>query len=191
MKGKCEAIVLLGYRLNDDGTAREEMLDRCRVAARAWKDGVSPLIIPCGGPTGRSGRTEAEVMKEALVDLGVAAEAVELEDRSMITSENIRNAREILGPGKKTLALVTSDYHMFRSALLCRRAGFRVRKFPTPTPGGQARADKRKLEAVFTFNMLMGWENPEKKRPAWADQLMRRVAMPIMNRVRNREEQPD
>ena len=190
MNAKCDAIVLLGYRLNDDGTAQPEMIDRCRKAAEIYRAGVAPLIVPCGGPTGKSGRTEAEVMKEHLVAMGVDANSVVLEDKSMITTENIVNAQKILGEGKKTLALVTSDYHIFRSALLCKRAGYRVKRFPVATKSGWAKRDKRKLELLFTFNMLMGWENPQKKRPEWANKLMRRVAMPIFERLKAADENP-
>lgn len=97
MKRTFDAILLLGLRLNPDGSAQEEMLLRSKKAAELWKAGVAPVIVACGGPTGGSGRTEAEALKEELVSLGVAESAVLLEDRSMITTENIVNARKILG----------------------------------------------------------------------------------------------
>lgn len=182
MKRTYDAILLLGLRLNPDGSAQEEMLLRSKKAAELWKAGVAPVIVACGGPTGGSGRTEAEVLKEELVSLGVAESAVLLEDRSMITTENIVNARKILGADRRNVALVTSDYHVFRSRLICRRLGFRVKGFGAPTQGGQARRDNRRLEAMFTADMLLGWDARDKKRPKWAETLRRRVAMPILRR---------
>ena len=76
MKRTYDAILLLGLRLNPDGSAQEEMLLRSKKAAELWKAGVAPVIVACGGPTGGSGRTEAEVLKEELVSLGVAESAV-------------------------------------------------------------------------------------------------------------------
>ena len=100
----------------------------------------------------------------------------------MITTENIVNARKILGADRRNVALVTSDYHVFRSRLICRRLGFRVKGFGAPTPGGQAKRDNRRLEAMFTADMLLGWDARDKKRPKWAETLRRRVAMPILRR---------
>ena len=76
MKRTYDAILLLGLRLNPDGSAQEEMLLRSKKAAELWKAGVAPVIVACGGPTGGSGRTEAEVLKEELVSLAVAESAV-------------------------------------------------------------------------------------------------------------------
>ena len=100
----------------------------------------------------------------------------------MIPTENIVNARKILGADRRNVALVTSDYHVFRSRLICRRLGFLVKGFGAPTPGGQARRDNRRLEAMFTADMLLGWDARDKKRPKWAETLRRRVAMPILRR---------
>ena len=182
MQKPYDAILLLGLRLNPDGSAQEEMLLRSRRAAELWKAGIAPVIVACGGPTGGSGRTEAEVLKEELVALGVDERAVLLEDRSMITTENIVNAKAILGPDKRNVALVTSDYHVFRSRLICQRLGFRAKGFGAPTPGGQAKRDNRRLEAMFTADMLFGWDARGKARPKWADWLRRRIAMPILRR---------
>ena len=184
MPKTCDAIVVLGYRLNDDGTADPEMLGRAEKAAEVWKAGVAARIITCGGPTGKSGRTEAEVLKEELVSFGVDEKCVVLEDKSMITTENIVNAQKILGEGKKTIALVTSDYHIFRSALLAKRVGYKVKKYPAPTPKGPVKNDKRKLEWMFTVNMLLGWEGRDAKRPKWADKWMRKFATPIFERLK-------
>lgn len=182
MRRAYDAILLLGLRLNPDGSAQEEMLLRAKKAAELWRAGVAPVIVACGGPTGGSGRTEAEVLKEELVSFGVDADAVLLEDRSMITTENIVNARAILGADKRNVALVTSDYHVLRSRLICRRLGLRARGFGARTPGGQTKRDNRRLEVMFTADMLLGWDKGGKTRPKWAKELQRRIAAPILRR---------
>lgn len=182
MKRKYDAILLLGLRLNDDGSAQDEMILRSRKAAELYSAGLAPVIVACGGKTGASGRTEAEVLREELVELGVPYANVILEDKSLITNENIINARAILGEDKRRAALVTSDYHVFRSRLICLRAGFRAKGFPARTPKDALKKDKRKLEALFTVDYLMGWQSGA--RPRWAGALMRRIAEPIFKRLR-------
>ena len=49
MKRTYDAILLLGLRLNPDGSAQEEMLLRSKKAAELWKAGVAPVIVACGG----------------------------------------------------------------------------------------------------------------------------------------------
>ena len=152
---KYDAILLLGLKLNDDDRPREEMLSRAARAAELWKNGVAPFIVACGGATGSGSLTEAEVLRAALGGAGVDRDAVILEDKSMITAENIRNARQILGDRQRRVALVTSDYHAFRAALMARFAGFRVRSFPAATPSGREKRTKQKLELLYTGEYLL------------------------------------
>ena len=150
-----DVILLLGLQLNDDGTARPEMTDRSRKAAELWHRGVAPRIVPCGGATGGTERTEAEIMREELISFGVAADRILCEDRSMVTVENLRNARALLGGGKIHAALVTSDYHCRRASLIARVNGFRVKAFGAPTEEGEGKRLKEKLERIYTCEYLL------------------------------------
>ena len=167
------AVLLLGLRLNEDGSAREEMRLRAEKAAEIWKAGVAPVIVACGGKTGASERTEAQALRDALLNLGVSAESVLMEDQSTITLENIENARRILGDGRLNVALVTSDYHAFRAWLMCRGAGFRAKVYAARTPSGPEKRRARRMEALYFADYLAGWERPGKNRPAWAEKIKR------------------
>lgn len=81
-----DAILLLGLRLEPDGSPLPELCARVNRAKQVWMDGTAPVIICCGGPTGGSGKTEADVMAELLLADGVADAAIIREDRSMVTS---------------------------------------------------------------------------------------------------------
>ena len=94
--------------------------------------------MPCGGLTPGQQQTEAEVMRKLLIARGIPEAIIQLEDRSRITIENVRNAYALLGPGKQ-VALVTSDYHLERALDDCRRAGFDVCGVGAPTPEGEYR----------------------------------------------------
>lgn len=77
------------------------------------------------------GVTEAEFAKRMLVEMGVPAERVELEDQSRNTSENVVFSKRIANPkpGDRWL-LVTSAFHMPRSIGIFRREGFAVEAYP-------------------------------------------------------------
>lgn len=152
-----DAILLLGLQLNEDDSPRPELLLRVQTAADAWLAGRAPVIVCCGGPTGKCGATEAQVMALLLTAQGVPETAVILEDRSMVTTENIENARAILGHKARRVLLVTSDYHVARARLICRRSGFRAHGCPAIIPDSPDKRHARRMELLYTADFLMGW----------------------------------
>lgn len=89
-----------------------------------------PLILSGGiVPSHPSTQSEAEVAKRTLRALGEPVARVLLEVESRNTWENARNVERIYHPGK--VILVTSAYHMPRSALAFNRNHIQV--VPAPT----------------------------------------------------------
>ena len=60
-------------------------------------------------------------MKQYLLNKGVPEKQILLENRATRTKENIVNSQKLLS--FKRLVIVTSDFHMYRSQLLAKRAG--------------------------------------------------------------------
>jgi len=87
--------------------------------------GRRPLIVPSGGQGSDETRPEGEAMAEYLREQGVPEELIVPETRSTTTAENIRMSADLLAdlgrPGP--MLLVTSDYHVLRTASLARRMG--------------------------------------------------------------------
>ena len=71
MRRRYDAILLLGLKLNEDGSSRHELTLRIERAAQCYHQGLSPVIIPCGGQTPGTPVSEAAVMRDALLALGV------------------------------------------------------------------------------------------------------------------------
>ncbi|MCR8670627.1 YdcF family protein [Agrococcus sp. HG114] len=81
-------------------------------------------IVVAGGQGPDEVRTEASAMAEHLVDhLGVPVGAIDLEDASTSTRENLELAKPLLAAAPGPLAVVTSGYHAYRTAWLLERAG--------------------------------------------------------------------
>lgn len=83
--------------------------------------------------------SEAEGMRRFLVDHGITDERILKEDRSTSTMENFRFSKAILvrQPGFQTserVAVITNDFHLFRSKILARRNGLNPVGIPSPTP---------------------------------------------------------
>ena len=159
---KRDAILLPGLKLNPDGSPKAELILRIQKAYELHKKGLAPVIIACGGDAAGVGVSEAEVIRAHLTFLGVPKECVIIEDKSLITAENFINAARIPGTGKNVL-LVTSDYHMLRALVLCRRAGFRPKGCSVKTGGKKSK--KRVLELLGILDALCGWQDEGKTRP--------------------------
>ena len=97
-----------------------------------------PCLIVCGGKGEGEDIPEAEAMARYLREKGIPEENIRREDQSTNTYENLRNAKGIMDSamGRYRCALVTSNYHLFRAALLSRKVGIRrCRGLGSPTAG--------------------------------------------------------
>ena len=136
---EADAIVLLGggvwgttnypYAMLKDGA------DRAWHAARLWKAGKAPIIIPSN-----IGAELGDV--KLLVDLGVPREAVILENKAVNTEENAKFVREILNRvghvervngWKPKVLLVTSACHMKRSLYMFEKYAPEIECIPAAT----------------------------------------------------------
>lgn len=167
---KYDAILLLGLALDQDSKPVPELLERIKTAAKAYKEGMSDVIVVSGGTLPGRARSEAEVMAQELAVLGVPEAAVRREDRSCDTVENMRFCRELLSQKEKPRVLVvTSDYHILRAKLLARRAGFKAAGYPARLEHDESWKRLRAMDWAYTLDAVMGWESDN--RPAWTYRL--------------------
>lgn len=129
-------IVVLGARLNPDGTlpgVLEARLDAAAAMARA-QPGVR--VIVSGGATQRLPYNEAQAMLAGLTLRGVNPAFIMMEERSYSTVENARNTAAILrGVGAEGIALVSSDSHIDRAMGNFRSAAPGLQLYPVGVPG--------------------------------------------------------
>jgi len=129
---QADVIVVLGGGIGrvsgfdgGDSDAPELAGNRVAAAARAWHAGRAPAILVSGGPSASTrGVSEARIMAESLVKLGVPRDALVLEEASADTRGNAeRSARIAAERGWKRAILVTSAVHMPRALRWFERAG--------------------------------------------------------------------
>ncbi|MBQ8972492.1 MAG: YdcF family protein [Clostridia bacterium] len=149
---KLDAILILGHRLLPNGKPSDDLKRRIERAVALYQETDASLVMPCGGITPGLDLTEAEVMRDMLHERGVPLDRIELEDRSRITIENVRNASKLL-PESARVALVTSDYHMERALSDCKRAGIDTLGVPAETPAGEYRDRMFEKEKEITREM--------------------------------------
>ncbi len=114
-------LVVLGYALESDGSMAYELLRRCEVALAAAEQYPNAYILVTGGPTAfLSEGTEAGRMADWLVEHGVAAPRLIVEDRALTTAQNALYAGALLKayPQVDSVAMITSDYHIAVGSLM-------------------------------------------------------------------------
>ena len=114
-------IVVMGFGLNEDGSMRDELRSRLQVALRSARKYPNAYLICTGGATAaNSDNTEAGVMAQWLVEQGISDNRVIVEPNSYSTIHNALFTYDVLldgYPGIESLAVITSDYHIYRSVL--------------------------------------------------------------------------
>jgi len=133
-----DAIVVLGGSLASTrpprlGPELVDASDRVLHAARLYRAGKAPLVVPSGGQLIADPRfpKEAEEMASLLVEWGVPRGALLLEASARTTHENARDTAALLrSRGARRALLVTSALHMERALRTFRAAG--VDAIPAP-----------------------------------------------------------
>lgn len=115
-------IVVFGYGLGADGSIRPELEDRLYVALNAARQYPDAYVAVTGGQTSEvAGVTEGGQMAAWLRAQGVAESRLIVEDQALSTTQNAANTYKLLTSAYsqvKTLAVVTSDYHVACAGVL-------------------------------------------------------------------------
>ena len=123
-------LFVLGGNIIGAETPSEHLMKRIEKAAEYLKVHKSTIAVTCGGCF-REGqkKSEAQIIKEHLVVMGVEEDRILLEDKSTTTNENFRFGKGIVEAhsGKEYYQLNTgflsSDYHLFRAGLIAKING--------------------------------------------------------------------
>ncbi|PJE95104.1 hypothetical protein CUT44_26020 [Streptomyces carminius] len=139
VRGDLDYVVVLGSGLVEGNRVPPLLagrLDRARAVYEAQAArGNAPVLITSGGQGPDEDLPEAHAMAAYLTDRGLPAEHVLREDASRTTEENLRNSRAIMEGARADYrcAVVTSNFHVFRAAILARATGVRGQVLGSPT----------------------------------------------------------
>lgn len=125
-----DAIVVLGAA-QYDGRPSPQLAARLDHALELWERGLAPTVIVTGGNRPGDRFTEAEASAQYLIERGVPADAVVLEDAGSSTFESFELTRGLVGDSVETVLIVTDPYHALRSRLTAEELGFTAYVSPT------------------------------------------------------------
>lgn len=109
-------IVVLGFGLAEDGSMKEELIDRLVVALSSALKYPNAWIAVTGGQTSQvEGVTEAGQMSAWLQEKGIDKSRILVEKQSLSTTANAVNVYKLLNrscPQVDSIAVISSDYHI-------------------------------------------------------------------------------
>lgn len=159
---QADVIVVLGARVNQDGTPGSDLTSRTYHATDLWKAGLAPYMI-CTGGFQNEPLSAAAVCKRFAVNLNVPAEHILIADGSSNTMEDAQaTARVMARQGWHSAILVSHPLHVFRARWLFRRAGIDAVTSPTSTETHRIFLPIRlwyatREAAGIIFTLIDGW----------------------------------
>jgi uncharacterized SAM-binding protein YcdF (DUF218 family) len=98
---------------------------RLEHAVQLYERNLAPYIMTTGGPGGDPSFTEGGVGRSYLIDRGVPAEAIIVENEGETTAYSLTAASEILRRmGLHSCIIVSDGYHIFRAKKILQQEGF-------------------------------------------------------------------
>jgi uncharacterized SAM-binding protein YcdF (DUF218 family) len=127
-------------------------------AVALYNRGIAPVIVTLGGGSDRdSGKTEGGVGRDYLLANGVPYDRIIAETQSFDTQQQVARLAEIAAREHFQRVVVVSDgTHLFRIALLCRRAGLQVYTSPRAPLGhiDELDAAQRMMHEMLSYTAL-------------------------------------
>jgi len=125
---RADFVVVLGSGLADGDQVPPLLAGRLERGLRvrqmlARRRQASPVVIVSGGKGSDEQISEAEAMARYLIGRGLPGDQIIQEDQSRTTEENLTYSQAIMArsrPGYRCI-IVTSNYHVFRAAIIARR----------------------------------------------------------------------
>lgn len=107
--------IVLGARVEDDGTPSNTLYDRVLTGVELYKTGKTPKLLLSGG------NKEPAAMRKLALELGVPETDLIVDDLGTRTYESCVRAKTVFGIDRAIV--VTQDYHLARSLYLCENLG--------------------------------------------------------------------
>ena len=126
-------MIILGARVKGNVPSLS-LSERIDAAAKYLKENENTVAIASGGQGPGEDISEAECIKGELIDQGIVASRIILENQSTDTYENIKYSKAKLPDKAKKGIIVTNSYHLFRSTMIGKDNDLFLTGLPAKTP---------------------------------------------------------
>ena len=116
--------IVLGAKVNA-ATPSRALRYRLEAALDYAVEHPGTKLVLSGGKGGGEEISEAECMKNWLLDKGISEDRLILEDESTSTVENLKFSDQLTGCSEHTVCIVSNDFHIYRAVRLAETLGYR------------------------------------------------------------------
>lgn len=154
-------LLVLGAKVNENGPS-VSLWDRISKAAAYMQEHPEITAVVSGGQGNDEVMSEAQCMFTELVNLGIAPDRIWMEDKAASTEENLRFSLDLIqqrtGSRPDKLAILSSEYHLFRASLMAKKldldfVGVPARTSRLPQLINHA---MREVAGIWHF-LILGW----------------------------------
>ena len=114
------ALVLGAAPIGPEGGPNRYFVYRLDTAAALWKAGKARVLLASGDKRGES-YDEPAAMRAGLIDRGVPAKALEIDNEGHRTRASVLRARDVYGQSR--ILIVSQRFHVGRALYIAHRAG--------------------------------------------------------------------
>ncbi len=116
-------MIILGCQIKKDGTLTPLLKGRVDKAIEFRNEQLKEtnkdlIFIPSGGQGSNEIISEAEAMKNYLIEQGIPKKNILIDDKSKNTYENISFSNKLINKKNAKVAFSTNKYHVFRAGLI-------------------------------------------------------------------------
>lgn len=154
-------MVVLGAKVNPFGPS-VSLQDRIDKAYDYLNEHPDVIAVVSGGQGNDEVMSEAQCMFEELTQMGIDPQRIWMEDKASSTDENMRFSLDLIqektGQRPTKLAILSSEYHLFRASLMAKKLGLEFVGVPARTtrPSQLINHCMREVAGVWHF-ILLGW----------------------------------
>lgn len=116
--------IILGAQINDNGPS-DVLRRRLDKACEYLQDNPDTIVIVSGGQGATESMSEAQGMKDYLVEIKGIQNEILLEDKSTNTYANLRNSAEFINLETDSVVIVTNNFHISRSLHTAKKIGYK------------------------------------------------------------------
>lgn len=124
-----DAVVVLGCKVGASGNPSLMLQDRINAAYKYLSENTQVICVASGGQGADEPFSEAQVIKDRLVERGIDPSRILIEDSSTSTSENLAFSLGIIeahGIKAGNIAIVTDSFHQLRASMIAGDMGIGV-----------------------------------------------------------------
>lgn len=124
-------MIILGCKIKKDGTLTPLLKGRVDKAIEFRNNQLKTnnkdlIFIPSGGKGKDEIISEAESIKNYLLDQGIKEKNILMENKSTNTYENIKFSNKLIKNKKSNIAFSTTNYHVLRAGLIATEQGLKI-----------------------------------------------------------------